>query len=140
MGGDNLGQIHIAQNRRVCHHNILVFVIGAVLQKVHSKVQIFQLPPIAVGGGHGIGCQKFQTTLPQLQAPFFRITHMVHQGLVVMAGDDADMPDPGAGHIGQVEIDLAVASAERKACHGTLGSQIAHGCIISENNTHYIHC
>ena len=49
------------------------------------------------------------------------------------------MADAGSSQIAQVEVYLAVTTAERQGCHGALLSQRIHSHIIGKNNTHYTH-
>ena len=137
MGGDDLGQVDIGDDGRVDHHHQLV--LGAGLQKGHGGVEGFQLTTVVVGLGGGIGSQVLQTALFQLQTPFFTGAHMVDEGLIVVAGDDAHMADTDAGQIGKGKVHLAVTAAVGQAGHGAVGGECAQSGVVCENNTHYIH-
>ena len=138
MGGDDLGQVDVGKNGGVGHDD--QFVIGAVGQEVHGIGQRLQLAAVAVNLGLGVGGQKFQTALLQLQAPLLTVADVVHQGLVVVAGDDADMTDTGAGQIGQRPVHLTVAAAEGQGGHGALDGQLAKTRVVGKYNTGYVHC
>lgn len=66
---------------------------------------------------------------------------MVHQRLVVVFGDYADVADAGVGHVGQGKVDLAVPAAIGQRGDGTFVGQVAQGAVIDvgENNTHCFH-
>ena len=136
MGGNDLVQIDIGKDGGVNHHHI---VVVAVFQEVHIGGQAFQLAPVGVVDGGGVGGEEFQAALSQLQAPFLAVAHMVHQGLVAEPGDDAHVPDTGKGEVGQAEVHLAVAAAEGQGGHGAFVGQLTDVGIIGEKNTHYIH-
>ena len=138
MGGDDLGQIDVGKNGGVGQDDQLV--LRAVGQEVHSAGQRLQLAPVAVNFGLGVGGQEFQAAFLQLQTPFLTVADVVHQGLEVVAGDDAEMTDAGAGQIGQRPVHLTVAAAEGQGGHGALGGQLAEACVVGKYNTGYVHC
>ena len=82
--------------------------------------------------------QKLHRTLAQLQIPFLPGADVVHQGLVVVLRDNAQMRDAGIGHIGQGEVDLAVAPAVGQRRHRPLVRQLSEGAVvdIGKNDTH----
>ena len=138
MGGDDLGQVDVGKNGGVGHDDQLV--IRAVGEEVHGAGERLQLAPVAVDFGLGVGGQEFQTAFFQLQAPFLTVANVVHQGLEVVAGDDADVADTGAGQIGQRPVYLTVAAAEGQGGHGALGGQLTKACVVGKYNTGYVHC
>ena len=137
MGSQNGGQVDVGQNGGVGHDHQLV--IRAELQEVHGVGQGFQLAPVGVGHGLGVGGQEFQTAFLQLKAPFLTVADVVHQGLVVEPGDDAHMAHTGVAQVGQSEVHLTVAAAEGQGRHGALVGQLTHVGIIGKDNTHYVH-
>ena len=138
VGAEHRVQVDVGQDGGVGHDHQLV--PGAVLQEVHGVGQGLQLAPVGVGGGLGIGRQKFQAALLQLQPPFLTVADVVHQGLVIVPGDHAHMAHAGVAQIGQGEVYLAVAAAEGKRGHGALVRQLTHVRVIGKDNTHYVHC
>ena len=138
VGGDDLGQVDVGKNGGVGQDDQLVF--RAVGQEVHGAGEGLQLAPVAVDFGLGIGGQKFQTALLQLKTPFLTVADVVHQGLEIVAGDDAQVTDTGAGQIGQRPVHLTVAAAEGQRGHGALGGQLTEACVVGKYNTCYVHC
>ena len=138
MGFHDLLQVHIAKDAGVSKDHIFLI---AVYQKVHSAVERVQLATVATGGAAGIGGQEFQTALLQLQIPFFTGADVVHQGLIVVAGDDADVANAAVGHVGQGEVDLTVTAAVGQGSHSTLVGQLTQRAVVNirENNTHQVH-
>ena len=65
---------------------------------------------------------------------------MLHQGQVVVLGQDNDIRDAGVGHAGQDEVAQAVTAGERHGSHGTQAHQVAQQLIeaVGENDTHCI--
>ena len=136
VGSDDGTHVDVGDDGGVDHDNVLVI---AELQEVHSGVQGVQLAAVDILSGLCVGGQELQTALTQLQAPLLAGTDVVHQGLIAVTGDDADVTDTGAGQVGQSKVDLAITCAKGQGCHGALLSQHAGGGIVGENDTHYVH-
>ena len=110
-----------------------------MLQEGHGVGKGLQLPPVAVEFGIGIGGDVLQAALAQLQAPLLAVTDVVHQGLEVEPGDNAQVVYTGAAQVGQGEVYLAVAAPEGNGGDGPLGSQLSDIGIIGKDNTHCVH-
>ena len=89
----------------------------------------------------GKGREEFEAALLEVKIPLLSGADVVHHGLIIMLGDDADMTDPGIGHIGQGKVDLTVASAVGQRRHGALIGQLAEGAVIDirKDDTHCSH-
>ena len=65
---------------------------------------------------------------------------MIEQGLIIALGDNAHGSDAAVHHIGEGEVDQAVATAEKDRTHRSVLSKIAYGHIvhIGKHETEYI--
>ena len=135
--GQHPFQVDIGDHGRVYQEYILVFL--AVFQEGHGVVQRFQLAPVAVGLGGGVGGDVLQTALAQLQAPLLAVADVVHQGLVVEPGDHGHVVYTGPAQVGQAEVHLAVTAAKGNGGNGPLGGQLSDVGVIGEDNTHCVH-
>ena len=140
-GGDvliqNCRKIDRAQNGRIGQHDILRI---AAAENRHGGLERFELAAVGSGMAGGIRRQE-SDALAQLEIPFLAVAEVVHQGLVVIFCDNADVADLGVCHVGQGKVDLAVAAAERDGGRGSLTGQLTHVVVvdIGENNAHCFH-
>ena len=105
---DQFVEVDGAQNAAV-HEDDVLFL--GILQEAHGGAQRLQLAAIARVVIRRVRRQELEAALFQVQVPLLAGADMVHQGLVVVLRDDADMTDAGIGHIGQGKVDLTVAAA-----------------------------
>ena len=140
-GGDMLFEdcrkIDRTQNGRIGQHDVLSI---AAAEHRHGGLQRFELAAVGAGVAGGVRRQE-SDTLARLEVPLLAVAEVIHQGLVIIFCDNADVADLGVCHVGQGKVDLAVAAAERDGGRGPLAGELAHVVVIDigENNAHCFH-
>ena len=127
VGLDDLFQIDGAQHAAVGQNDI--FLRGD-FQEIHGGIQRLELAPVAAVVAHGKRRQEFQAALTELEVPLLPGADVVHEGLIIVLRDDADMADGGIRHVRQGEIDLTIAPAVGQGRHGALVRQLTEGAVI----------
>ena len=133
----HLEEIDRTEHRRVCQHHIIAVV---ALKHRQRCLERLELSAVRAGVAGGVGRQKAHA-VAELEIPFVTVSEMIHQGLIVIFRDNADVADAGVRHVGKDEVDLTVASAEGDGGGGALAGQLAHVVVVDvgENNAHHIH-
>ena len=70
--------------------------------------------------------QDVQAAVAACEVPVLAGAEVVHEGLVVVVGQHADVRDAGVDDVGKHEIDQPVPAGERDGRHGPLGGQLRH--------------
>ena len=75
-----------------------------------------------------------------VQVPLAAGAKVVHQGLVVLLGDDADSLDAGVGHGGELEVDHAITAGDRQRRNGAHAGQFTEMNVVftGVDKAHYV--
>ena len=105
---DDLGKINRAQHGCIGQNDILRV---AALQNRQRRLQRFELSAVRARVPRRIRRQETHI-LAQMQVPVLAVCKVVHQRLIVVFCDDADVVDPRVGHIREREVNVPIAPAE----------------------------
>ena len=86
------------------------------------------------------GRKHLQTVVLTVQVPFLAGADMVHQGVVVLLHDNADVLHSAVDHAGNEEVDHTIAAGHGQSGNRAVQRQVTKARIIfaGVNNTHYI--
>ena len=135
---DHIPQVDIGDDIAVAEQHVFGVVVADVAQSPLERLQAAPIDPSGLAAGKGR--QQHQPAPFAGQVPWPSGTHMVHQGLVVHLGDDANIRDVRVDHAGEHKIDQAVAAAIGDATRGPVGGQAPQDLIvhIGEDDPHYL--
>ena len=101
---------------------------------------IEQLALVGVVGGDERG-EQLDAAAAAGKVPVLTGADVIHQRLVVVIGDDADLGDVRVDHVGEFKVDHAVSAAERnrgdRAAAGQFGNHIV--VDVGKDNTDSVH-
>ena len=136
MEGEHVAVIDVADHVAVGEND--VFLTG-VVQETGDGREVFHAA-VRDGACVAEGRQDEQALSLAGEIPRLAGAEVVHQGLIVVLGDNADLVDAGVDHIGKRKIDQAVAAAEGHRAHGALFRQLADFLVVlvGEQNSQHI--
>ena len=84
--------------------------------------------------------QHLEAVILPVQIPLLAGADVIHQGVIILLHDDADVLDAAVDHRGQQEVNDAVATAHRQRRDGAGQGQLAQIGVIfaGVDNTHYV--
>ena len=123
MGVDDGVQVHVEDDVGTHEHD--VGLGGALEQRLVGDDVAQQEAHAGLGGAVGVARQGEQAAALAVEAPVLAVAHVVDDGTVVARHHEADGPDARVGHVGQREVDQAVAPHERHGGDRAAGEQLA---------------
>ena len=102
-------KIDCAEDSCIGQHDILSV---AAAENRHGGLKRLKLTAVCPGMTGGIRGQK-PDALAQFEIPLLAVAEMIHQRLIIIFCDNADVADLGVCHIGQGKVNLTIAAAER---------------------------
>ena len=130
-GGDvivnGLGEVRVVDRVAVGHNDVL---LGGQAQEVAVGVDGVDQAGIHAHVLTGqVRRQDVEANLA-MQVPLAAGADVVHQGLIVLLGDHADVLDAGVHHGRELEVDHAIAAGDRERGHGALAGQFTEVNIV----------
>src|SRR5699024_8502922 len=82
--------------------------------------------------------KDLQTAISPAQIPVLTGSQMVHQGAVMLLGEDADVADLGRYQRGENKVNQTIPATERNGCQGSFFRQLIgrSGIAFRKENTH----
>ena len=130
-------EINGAQHRGIGQNN----VVGVTsLQNRKRCLQCLKLAAVSPGMASSIRRQETHAVAKR-KIPLLTAAEVVHQRLIVVFCNNADVTDAGVCHIRQNKVNLAVAAAERDGSGSPFFGQLTHIVVVNirENDAHGIH-
>ena len=125
---EQLAQIQIGNVGAVGQQHVLLIGAGQELGDILQRAEAAQV--VILRRFRGEGGQQVEAGGLAGQIPRLAAADMVHQGLIVVVGDDANLADAGADHVGQREVDQAVTAAEGDGRHGADAGQLRDAAVV----------
>ena len=116
-------EVHVKDDVGAHHHNI--GLVRALEQRLVGNDVAQQEAHATLGGAIRVAGHHEQAALLAVQAPVLARAHVVDQRAVVARHDDADGLNAGIHHVGQREVDQAVAAQKRNGRDGAVLEQDA---------------
>ena len=132
---DGLGEVRVVDGVAVGHHDVL---LGGQAQEVAVGVERVQKARVHA---HVLARQERRENgeaLLAVEVPLAAGADVVHQGLVVLLGDDADVLDAGVHHGRELEVDDAVTARDRERGDRAKAGQFTEMDVVftGEDKTH----
>lgn len=128
--------IDVADRVAVAQEHVILLGVG---QKAADGGK--RLHPVVEGGAAVAEGRQNEEAVPAAgEVPRLARAQMIHQGLVVALGDHAHLVDARIDHVGEGEVDQAVAPAEGNRSHGAVVGQLADALLmhVGKNDAHHI--
>ena len=127
MGLEHGLQVDVAGHIAVRHDYIILFDVLYIavnaIKRFHLTAEVARL--VREGGQHS------QTTALTGQIPVLAAAQMIQQRLALLLHDHADVYNAGVDHVGEHEIDHAVAAAKGDRGDGAVAGQLTQMGIIT---------
>ena len=107
----------------VGHDDIFLSCVVQKVQVAHEGVNT-AVPGAGACQGVVIRGKKEHSLSLAGQVPWLSGTHMVHEGLIVVLGDNSHAGHSRVDHAGEREVNETVTAAKRNRCHGADAGQL----------------
>ena len=142
VGVNYRAHIHIRNDVAVRHYNVLGV---AFADKLGSARKRLKSAAVNAGALSAVRRKNMQTARLARQIPFRAHAEVVHQRIVILLCDNADLCNARIYHSRQRKVYQTVLAAERNACHRSRLSQFGKGLLVhiskdqTQNFSHTCH-